>query len=269
MTAQDILDMIKERELVLANTIKISQNPREVYKDVKIKRGKEISRTCEETDLVEVSGETYPLAGGLSDYPTSSSASPSLGRDQEEVSQMVVVSNTAPATTSSRTLTGISAQHTISNRGIQVHITMQTAEDAQTGDCITVTAELKRHDRLRELKPYEYDSEEFGAFAADMIEQLKKIKGPEKDKICVGRVHERGGRNPWFKDVLVVGHLNDAGVIKEVVIWYGDEEYHIVLDNPLSPKQQGCYHSTGIYGSLKSTISVPTLNSAKRSKFRG
>lgn len=222
-----------------------SLNSREVYKHKKIKRENYVSRTnCEERDSLTSS----PL--GL----------------QPQTPQTAFDNIITPATTSSR-ITGLSVQHVKTDKGIKLNIAVQTDSDVATGEYVELTAELKRHSRLRELKRYAHDSYEFEQLYISTIETLKQLKPAEGKNTAIGRVHARGVRGQWFADIMAVATLDDSGIATNVFVYANGEEIEIPLTGILSPAQQRLYHSTGIYGHLKSHRPAPTLATAKRKTF--
>lgn len=237
-----------------------SQNPREVSKEKKIKRQNNISRSSEEMPPLEVSSETYLLASKPSDVDFVS-VSP-LGETSKP--QSAFVSNIAPASTSSRSVTGITAQHARTKTGIKISLNIQTANDVATGEYAKITAELKRHDRLRELKRYDGDSPEFEEHYINTIQSVKELKPKEGAKFCIGRTHARGSRSAWIANVMVLGELNEQDVISRIFFYYNNEEYVIDFDQELSPRQQELYHSCGILGEIKRAQTAPTLNTIKK-----
>jgi hypothetical protein len=254
------------RELTSRENTIFSPVPREVYKEENNKRNNYISRSSEETHCVEVSGETYLLASGTSDHDF---VSASLGRETSKPQDAVVSVITPPRELTSRTFTGISVQHNRSAKGIKVSVTLQTSTDAEQGLVKSLTAELKRHDRIRELKPYEFDTDLFSEFYHQAKLVIKQDEDPEyRRSVCVGRLHERGKRSAWVADMIVVGQLNEDNVLKSVKFFYTDEQYSITLDTAMSPKQATAYYSCGLYGNLKSTRVAPTLNSITSQPFR-
>lgn len=227
-----------------------SHRPREVYKDKNIKILNDISRACEESDLI--------------------AASPSLGEDRSpegfEVKEEGVLSS-PPVSTSSRVFSGISAQHHKTNRGIKVSITLQKADEADCYAYIELTAELKRHDRIRELKPYSFDSDDFAEFYAGAKNYIRQDLLPEQRvHMCIGRLHERGSRSAWIADMIVIGELDDQNILKTVK-FYHDDEYTIAMDQALTRRQVEIYHSSGLYGELKKRNAGPTLANLKRRHF--
>jgi len=230
------------RELVVANDIDLDDRSREVLKKEKSKKVKHSSRLSE-----ELNGLASPLLAETPSKP-----------------QDAFVSMIAPATTSSREIAAITAQHSKTKMGIKVSLSIQTQTDATNGEFTSLTAELKRHNRLRELKRYSGDTAEFEEHYINTINDLKELT-PEKGKsVCCGRIHERGKRAAWFADMMVVGNLNEEDHLTSIIIWYGTEEYVVEMSDELSPRQKESYHSAGIYGELKTNKVVPTLATAKR-----
>jgi len=249
---------VDSRELVIANTPENTENTpdlparttsraREVYKDKKSKIQKHISRVSEERSL-------------LTPSPLGEEVSPEGLEAQEEN-----VSNLPPATTSSR-VTGISVQHVKTTRGIKLTVAVQTAADAESGEYVELTAELKRHSRLRELKRYAGDDYDFEQLYINYITELKTLSPAAGKDICMGRLHIRGARGKWFANMAMVGFVTD-GVVRRALLYINTAEYEIELTGLLSPRQEQLYHSTGIYGQLISQRPTPRLETAARRQF--
>ena len=236
------LSLEDSRELVVANTTDLDDRSREVLKKEKSKKVKHSSRLSEEPI-----GLAPPL---LSETPL---------KPQEAFVNMI-----APATTSSREIVAITAQHSRTKMGIKVSLSIQTQADVANGEFTSLTAELKRHNRLRELKRYSGDPAEFEEHYINTINELKDLTPEEGKSVCCGRIHERGKRAAWFADMMVVGNLNAEGHLASIIVWYGTEEYVVDMSEELSPRQQESYHSSGIYGELKTNRVVPTLATARR-----
>ena len=231
-------------ELQFANTNKLA---REVFKKQKSKKENNSSLPGEE------------LKG--SDSVTSCLAS----ANHRVEGHKAVDNKITPAITSSRAITGITAQHVKSERGIKVSLTIQTPQDRTLGQFISLTAELKRHGRLRELKRYAGDSAGFEQHYMDTISSLKDLTPQEGKNIGCGRIHQRGKRAAWFADMMVVGTLDDTGTrLKHIIVWYGCEEYEIDMDQDLTERQRVGYHTAGIYGEVITQAQVPTLATAVR-----
>jgi len=247
---QDSREQHLARELIIAD-----DNSREVYKDKKNKIVKYVSRLSEEIDPLTSS----PL--GPSAREVSPEGLEGLCSQEEEVSVIT------PARTSPR-ITGISMQHVRTERGIKINVAIQDEEDAKQGLYVELTAELKRHGRLRELKRYKGDSYEFEELYIATINELKELSPKQGKRIAIGRLHERGLRGKWVANIMVVATLDESGTIAtDVVININGEEYEIVLDGQMSPSQEKIYHNTGIYGNLSSTKPTPTLATLKRKTF--
>jgi hypothetical protein len=257
-TPEDIFAMVERRrqqlsdtnsrELVLAEVNVLPEVPREVYKDEKTERLKDISRDDrEESDCL-----ASPPFGELPQLPQ-----PQVDLDNES----------GPREVSSRDLTfsGVTIQHSKTKSGIKLYITLQQPSERDSGDTINITAELKRTDRLRELKAYAQDSYEFTMLYQGLIEQLKD---PEYRSYCIGRTHQRGKRSSWVPDTLVVAYINEQGQIVSANLHYQDEQYNVQLDQDLSKNQINLFHSTGIYGSISRGNQVPSLLSMPKSKFK-
>jgi len=249
---------VDSRELVIANTPENSQNTRdlparttsrarEVYKDKKSKIQKHVSRVSEERSFLTTS-------------PLEAEVSPEGLESQGEVCK-----DLPPATTSSR-VTGISVQHVKTQRGLKLTVAVQTAADAESGEYVELTAELKRHSRLRELKRYDGDDYDFEKLYIDYITDLKALSPEAGKDICMGRLHTRGARGKWFANMALVGFVTD-GVVRRALLYINTAEYEIELTGELSPRQEQLYHSTGIYGQLISMRPTPRLETAVRKQF--
>jgi hypothetical protein len=269
-TPQYILDLLqsRSRELQLAEPHVNSDIPREVYKDKKIKRYKDISRDqCEDNDSLEVSTRPVPCQEAVASEPVTLGLHPS---SLEETSSQAIVSQKAfgnditPARSTSR-YTGISVQHARTKKGIKLTITLQTQEEAEYGYCALVTAELKRYDRLREVRAREQDSTEFRTFLDTAKEQIR-INGNQS--VCLGRLHQRGKRSAWLYDTMAVGTL-DGDIIRQVSIYIEGEIYQLELNQEISRLQQQHYYSVGILGSLISNQVAPRISDLPRVKFGG
>jgi hypothetical protein len=172
------------------------------------------------------------------------------------------------ATTCSRTYTGISIQHNKTKKGIKLSINLQTADDAYNNTIVSITAELKRSDRLREIKEYQFDSDSFKAFVKTTLDDIMGIPRELRQHIAAGRAHERGQRSGWYQDVFVTTELDANNVVKTVYLNLNGEEYQIEMDKELSTSQATMYHSSGIYGELKLVQMAPTLAGARRTQIK-
>lgn len=245
------LDMQQGRELVLADTPNFDLLGREVYKDEKIKREKDISRDLDHEERIVT-------------------ASPSFGERRQEDSQMQEVNSTKDASTSSRPnleITGISVQHCITDAGVKVTVNIQTYEDSLRGSIAPLTAELKRSRRMNEVKKiYQPDSYEFQQLYIEALAELKTLPAGERTNICVGRLHQRGQRSAWVADMFMIGYFKN-NVIDKIYLNANNQEFEILLDQPLSPQQTKLYHASGIYGEIKNGRTAPTLATIKRIKL--
>jgi hypothetical protein len=259
---------------------------REVYKEEKKERSNYSSR-----DVSDINEDQFELASDDAELCTSSltrnnsslTAQPSL-RSSCAVSHIASLSDSeesgipedimgedvkvsGAASICSRALVGISAQHNITNAGVKVTLSIQTKLDAAECTYVGLTAELKRSNRLRELKPNLHDEESFAALYAKTLEDLKELESDDRKKFCIGRVHTKGQRSAWFADIFVLGVMDEQDRLAKVYMNYKGEEYEIVMDGTLSPTQTKHYHSCGIYGQLIMKKNAPTLDSAPRLKF--
>jgi hypothetical protein len=243
-------EQVVARELVLADS-----NSREVYKDKNIERAKYVSR--DEREELE-SLTSSPLGPSSRESPEGLEG---LLAQEEEVSVI------APARTTPR-ITGISMQHVKTEKGIKINVAIQDEQDALQGLYSEVTAELKRHGRLRELRRYKHDDCEFEQLYIGLIEELKELTPAQGKRIALGRLHERGIRGKWIANMFVFANLDESGtLVTNALININGQEYEVELNGVLSPSQQKLYHSTGIYGNLASTRPAPTLATLKRKQF--
>ena len=158
---------------------------------------------------------------------------------------------TDPREVSSR-YSGIIIQHCKTERGIKLAITLQNELWAETGHKLLVTAELKRYDRLREIKQRSEDSSEFNDFLEDTKRHILELKD---HRCCLGRLHARGKRASWVIDTLVMAYIEDNRVT-EVILWLEGEEFVVQLDGELSPAQIDLYHATGKFGNIKNLTGI-------------
>jgi hypothetical protein len=172
--------------------------------------------------------------------------------------------------TPSRELTyrGISVQHCrpkeTTKFGIKLAITLQTAAQAQAGKRVLVTAELKRYQRLREIKSRLDDTAAFAVYLEATKQDIHAIKNHQ---VCMGRIHARGQRTAWIRDALVVGIIRN-NVVQSVVLNLEGEEYQIELDTALSPKQEPLYLASGTWGEIVNpTMVSPRLSDLIAVKF--
>ena len=249
MTIQDPV-IGQPRELTSRDKCEIAQG-REKY--IKRKREKDVSRICEENQIglpsAPVGGET---AG--------SGVSPEGKREGQEAERGI--DTTARENITSRAFTGLSAYHCKTRTGVKININLQNREDAAQGIFLEVTAELKRRDRFRELREYEGDNDTFKIFARQCVDHYRSLPGDW----CIGRAHQRGQRDMWYTDFLVIGRM-EQDIVTQVQIWIDDDCYDIPLDITLNANQIRYYHTGGILGSLRSSKTAPSIHTAKRRAF--
>lgn len=245
-TVEDILRAITHTQTVKSPGLnydisaRTSNREREELNNITIKELNNSSRDNDADVIVEQS----PLR-----------KTPSSGLSQE-----VVGSNITPARTTSR-YSGICVQQpkpkAESRRpGLKLAISLQTESMSAKGHLLLLTAELKRYDRLREIKPKIDDSSYF----AQLLEQAKREIHAEKDRtVAMGRVHLRGKRSAWIPNALVVACV-EKDQIKQVVLFLDDEEYAMALDQPITLAQQPLYTASGQWGAIAHPNShSPTL----------
>lgn len=268
------LQLAKPRELHIANSDKMttfsqdhSQNhtsPREVSKEENIKRSKDISRDqCEDIAPVKVSARPAPCLEANASQPVAVTTSQEP-LEEGLLSQKAFGSDITPARTTTR-YTGISVQHARTSKGVKLSITLQTAEQAEFGGCYMVTAELKRYDRLREVRVRDLDSEHFAQYLEQAIDS---IRYNQNKSACVGRLHERNKRTQWLQDAVAIGILSNDRIV-QVLLYLEGEEYAVDLDQELSTRQARHYHTAGIVGSIRSAARAPRLSDLPVVKFGG
>jgi hypothetical protein len=230
------LSTVVEQELVLAQELVQAQ---EVYKDKNIKRYKDTSCSSESRDEIR--------------------AKSLLSQKQDAVVL------TALARTSSCSYSGISVQHYITKTGIKLAISLQVPEAASAGGVQQMTAELKRYDRLHQIKGRaDVDSDWFNEHLETTIQAIRDSKN---HNICLGRPHEHRKRAAWFVNSFVVGVL-DGNRIISVIINIEGEEYEIHLNQELTNHQAKFYHSTGLYGEIKKgKVGAPRIKDIPFTKF--
>ena len=233
-----------------------SQIPREVYKEQNIKllisqEGREDQDREKVSARPAFGPEGKPSIPLAFDFVTS----------PEEVPQEREVSCISPRELCSR-YSGISVQHVRTEKGIKVAITLQQSDWAATGAVQLATAELKRSDRLREVRAREDDSEEFAAYLEDAKQQLRPVKA----QVAMGRLHQRGRRSSWLYDTLIVAFFENNKMSK-VMLYLEGEEVIIEMDREMSMNQQKYYLSQGILGSIQGSKKVPRLNDLPLSRF--
>ena len=230
-TKQEILDLIRSREQ---------------YKNKNIKQY--ISLDSEDSIGVKVSGETCLLAQRQASAPlaTSNEVIPLESETSSLRSQGAEEGNVISPRELYTRWTGISVHHVRVKKGVKIGITLQKPEWQSEGRTLQITAELKRYDRLREVKPMEDDSD----FFVEYITGVKDLLHSERDKTaCLGRAHQRGSRKAWIQDTLVLAYLKESG-IESLTLYIEGEQFNIVMDHEMSEQQARVYHSTGIHGRI-------------------
>lgn len=264
-TKKHILDLLNARELQTAKSSFLPQNPREVLKEEKTKRLNYVSRSeSEETGCVKVSDETCLLAS------TSSTPRALVSQEISLESETSSPGEEALSISSSRGFTGISLQHSRPRKGkggVKVMVNLQSPEQAQQGDVTLLTAELKRWDRLRELRDYEPDSEEFAELWTETIQTLKSMPAQQRRSWVLGRLHDRGSRSEWYPDMMLLGRLDDQDQLIECLLNINGEEYQIAMTASMSDKQLKSYYTSGIHGVLRNNRPVPSLKTAPTRKL--
>ena len=257
-THEQILELINKRKEVLDEGARtsnrepqvISHPAREQLKNKKIKKVNNISRVvhCEDKSGEGVSDETRQLTL----VTDSGYTSPLSFEEKSKAQQEVIVNSPAREQELARTFCGILAQHSKSKTGVKVFLTIQRFNH-NPGQVQLITAELKRSDRLREVKPVEGDSEMFIKNLNDIKDQLYEIPKHQRGNMCLGRAHKRGKRDQWISDLFVFGKFNDCGEIEYITVQFKDEEYEIYLTSELSSFQEGKFLTTGRYGEVKTS----------------
>lgn len=258
MLPQQIQDYIEKRKLEISpdtreltsrETNENATLTREVYKEKKIKREKESSRGDHEER-----GSFLPSAPVGQEQPVASLQGEGPMDSGNE--------SATHENFTSRAYTGISVYHNITSKGIKLNITLQTPEDAEFGACLEITAELKQKSRFYEIKDYDGDDEEYKEFVRELIDHYRK----DPDQWAIGRVHERGKRDKWYGNTIVVGKLDD-GIVTDAILFLECERYDVGLNLALNPNQLKYYHTGGLFGNLRSIKAVPRLATAERKRF--
>ena len=236
ITAEDILRQIQFKQAKLGPGLsynisaRTSNREREELNNITIEELNNSSRVDSEDVIGVQSPLSQPLSSGFVQKDFGSS-------DQ-------------PARTSNR-YTGIAVQQprprADSRRpGLKLAISLQTESMARKGQLFLLTAELKRYDRLREIKSKMDDSSAF----AQILEQTKQEIHAEQDRaMCIGRIHLRGKRTAWIPNALVIARV-DHNQIATVIVVLDEEQYIIRLDQTITPAQQPLYLAAGISGSI-------------------
>jgi hypothetical protein len=250
---QDILQLIRSRE--------VSSRPREVYKEENTKIQNYTSRLDrEDVDGVKVSSETCLLAQRQASVPVATSIEvvPLAGTSCQERG----VSNHGPREHISR-YSGISVQHVRTDKGVKIAITLQKPEWQSEGACQMATAELKRYDRLREIKARADDSEHFAEYLKNAKMDLQEAANRD---VCMGRLHQRGRRSQWLYDTLIIAFFS-GDRMERVMLYLEGEEHIIEMDQELSESQQKFYLAQGRMGDIVSAQRVPRLDDLPLVKF--
>ena len=141
---------------------------------------------------------------------------------------------------------GISVHYVRTSKGVKIGITLQRPEWVAQARTLQITAELKRYDRLREVRALADDSE----FFCEYLAGVKQLLHAERDRsACLGRAHQRGARKAWIQDTLVLTHLRDH-TIDSVTIYIEGEQLIVPMNHEMSEQQARVYHSTGIHGHI-------------------
>lgn len=254
ITAEDILQAIQRKQakttpgLVYDISARTSNREREELNNITIKEINNSSRN--------------DRADGMSEQ------SPLTETPKEAVSQKAFGSSITPARTTSR-YTGIAVQQPApradSKRpGLKLAVSLQTAAMGRKGQLFLLTAELKRYDRLREIKSKIDDTSAF----ALTLEQAKQEIHAQKDRaMCMGRMHLRRQRSAWIPNTLAIARVEND-IIQQVILILDDEEYVIPLDQPITDAQQSMYLASGLVGSIAHPNShSPTLSELIAERF--
>jgi len=262
MATQDILALVAQRSRELASREEPA-HPREQYKNKNIKQYKSLSRPSGEDNIgVEVSMRpaSWPEAVASDPAASTTSSSPLTGTSCQER----VVIDTGPRELTSR-WSGISVHHVRTRKGVKIGVTLQTASGAADGSILPLTAELKRYDRMREVRHTEDDNEEFVQYLTALKDQLRQDHAVTA---CLGRVHQRGARKSWLQNMVVLGFLEDS-VIRRLYLYIEGEQFEISLREEMSERQQHTYHSTGYHGRIVLKKRSPSVFDLPLVRFGG
>ena len=168
-------------------------------------------------------------------------------------------------------ITGISVQHAKIVRknarlsGIKLYINIQTAADSLTGEVIQLTAELKKHTRLREVKwRPDMDSPEFEDILNNAKESVKMELGSDG---CLGRLHTRSRRDIWYQDSFAIGVWSDGKIVRAIV-YVADQFFEIDMTQPMTANQERYFFSNGVWGTIVNPHRVaPRLMDAPRTRL--
>lgn len=253
---QDIANILASRSR------EVSSRSREVYKNKNTEIQNYSSRESDEDDnggKVAMRPVSWPEA--VASIPlTEDFVSDPLKSNtacQEESGSVI-----SPRELTSR-YSGIIVQQNITKKGTKLSITLQQPEWRDEGAVQMATAELKRYDRMREVKGRIDDSQEFNAY----LEMTKRTLQEEGNKnVCIGRLHQRSKRSKWLYDTLVVAYTNGTR-IQTVLLYLEGEEHIIALDQPLNDNQKQWYVSQGIFGDIRQRTAVPRLSDLPLVRF--
>jgi hypothetical protein len=238
--------------------------PREVYKE----ENKKIQNYSSRKDCVDVMGvkvSTRPALEPVADATELRAVTSSpLPLETETASPEESGSVIRPRELTSR-YSGISVQHVQTEKGVKIAITLQKSHWAAQGACQLATAELKRYDRMREIRARADDSDYFEQYLTNVKQQLQQAQNRE---VCIGRLHQRSRRSAWLYDTLIVAFFEDKKMAR-VMLYLEGEEYVIEMDHTMSESQKKFYHNQGIHGSIVSAKSIPRLDDLPLVKFGG
>jgi len=229
---------------------------REQYKNKNIKQY--ISHVSEDNIGVKVSARPAlePVAVATDSMATSNEVIPLESETSSPGSQEAERGNVISPRELYTRWSGISVHYVRSKKGIKIGITLQKPEWVGTGRILQITAELKRYDRLREVRPLPDDSQ----FFVEYLTGVKELLHAEKDRTaCLGRAHQRGARKTWIQDTLVLAHVRD-NKIAQVTIYIEGEQFSVDMTHEMSEQQTRVYHSTGYHGAISFNRRSPRID---------
>jgi hypothetical protein len=232
--------------------IQLLISSREQYNNKSIKQY--IALDSEDSIGVKVSGETCLVAQRQASDPLAF-ASSKVSLESATLSPGESGNVISPREQYTR-WSGISVHHVNTRKGVKIGITLQKPSWIREGRTLQITAELKRYDRLREIKPIEDDSE----FFCQYLQGVKELLHSQKQKTaCLGRAHQRGARKAWIQDTLVLTHLTPTGM-QEVTIYIEGDQFRVRMDHDMSEQQSRVYHSTGLHGTISFNRRSPSIH---------
>jgi len=252
ITAEDILLAIgrKQQRQGLGTEIVIA--PREHISREREQFNNSIIKELNNTSLLSGEDET--------DVQSPLRKPPPSGLAQEDFGSVI----TPPRELIYRSVTVQQCRPGQQRAGLRLHISLQTAAHQANGERLLVTAELKRYDRLREVKSRLTDSSQFACLLEDAKRDIHTAKNRD---LCLGRIHYRGKRSAWIQDAMVVAHLV-ADRAAWVLLYLEHEQYHIEMDRPLTAAQQAVYVAAGQQGDLINSLEVaPRLSDLQPRRF--